>query len=62
MLSKQQEKLRGKKIIDMTNDELIIWLKACVIMENQVKGNKARRSWTSSYVEAELELEKRNNN
>jgi len=46
----------------MTNDELIIWMKACVAMENQVKGNKARRSWTSSCAETELELEKRNNN
>lgn len=61
-LTKQQENLRGKKVIDMTNEELEIWINACDKMENWVKHNKARRSWTTSRDEAELELEQRNQN
>ena len=58
-LTKQQEKLRGKNVKDMSSDELRIWIDACDKMENWVKYNKARRSWTASRDEAEEELEKR---
>lgn len=58
-LSKQQEKLRGKEVCNMTIDELNVWIKACDEMENWVHANKARRSWTSSRFEAIDELEKR---
>ncbi len=58
-LTKQQEKLRGKKIVDMTNAELHSWINACDRMETYVKGNKARRSWTKSRDEAENEMQSR---
>ena len=58
-LSKNQEKLRGKKIVDVTIDELRSWINACDKMENWVSHNKARRSWTQSRKEAETELERR---
>jgi hypothetical protein len=61
-LTKQQEQLRGKKVNDMTNHELEIWVQACDKMENWVDVNKARRSWTKSRDEAESELEKRTKN
>ncbi|WP_430401209.1 hypothetical protein [Flavobacterium sp.] len=61
-LTKQQEQLRGKKVNDMTNQELEIWVQACDKMENWVDVNKARRSWTKSRDEAESELEKRTKN
>jgi len=60
-LTKKQEKLRGKKVIDMTDDELRSWINACDRMESQIKYNKARRSWTQSREEAEDELIKREN-
>jgi hypothetical protein len=59
LLTKQQEKLRGKKVSDMTILEITTWIEACDKMENWVKGNKARRSWTQSRDEAENELIKR---
>jgi hypothetical protein len=59
-LTKQQEKLRGKKVQDMNSDELRIWISACDKMQNWVKYNKARRSWTESREQAIGELEKRN--
>ncbi|MEM9679571.1 MAG: hypothetical protein AAF901_04540 [Bacteroidota bacterium] len=59
-LTKEQEKLRGKKVQDMTTDELRIWISACDKMENWVKYNKARRSWTESRDQAIEELERRN--
>ncbi len=43
-LTKQQQALRGKKVIDMTNAELVLWIDACDLMERTVKPNKARRS------------------
>jgi hypothetical protein len=58
-LNKQEEKLRGKKIYDMTLDELNVWINACDKMENWVNANKARRTWTSSRLEATIEIEKR---
>ncbi|WCO03487.1 hypothetical protein [Psychroserpens ponticola] len=61
-LTKQQERLRGKKVNDMTNQELETWIQACDKMENWVNANKARRSWTQSRDKAESELEKRTKN
>ncbi|MFD0843576.1 hypothetical protein ACFQ1F_08545 [Flaviramulus multivorans] len=61
-LTKQQEKLRGKKIVDLTDAELLLWINACDKMENWVGGNKARRSWTSSRQDAVDEIEKRDIN
>ena len=57
MLTKQEEKLRGKKVIDMTISELKIWINACNKMERLVKANKVRRNWTKSRDDAELALE-----
>ncbi len=58
-LNKQEEKLRGKKISNMTLDELNVWINACDKMENWVNANKARRSWTTSRSEAINEVKKR---
>lgn len=60
-LTKEEQKLRGKNISDMTLDELKIWINACDKMENNVKANKARRSWTKSRDESINEIEKRLN-
>lgn len=60
-LSKNQEKLRGRKVSDMAIEELKSWIEACNRMEKWVSYNKARRSWTQSRMEAETELEKRIN-
>ena len=59
-LTKQEEKLRGKNVRDMNSDELRIWINACDKMENWVKYNKARRSWTESRKQAIAELQSRN--
>ena len=58
-LSKTQQRLRGRKIADMTDDQLRDWIDACSRMEEWVKPPKARRSWKSAGQEAMAELERR---
>ena len=58
-LPKEQESLRGRKVKDMTDDQLQLWLKACDTMEGWVTNPKARRGWKASRVEAESEIDRR---
>jgi hypothetical protein len=58
-LSKSQEKLRGERVVDMTNEQLVDWIDACNKMEQWIKAAKARRSWKRGRQEALEELERR---
>ena len=58
-LTKEQEQLRGKKIVDLSLEQLSVWINACERMENWVKDSKSRRSWRKSAEKAEHELNKR---
>ena len=58
-LSKAQESLRGRKLADMTDEQLRLWLTACDTMEQWVKFPKARRSWSKSRSAAEAEIARR---
>jgi len=58
-LSKSQQQLRGRNVIDMTVAQLRDWIDACDKMELWVKANKARRTWTRGRREAEAELKRR---
>jgi len=58
-LTKSQQKLRGRKIVDMSNDQLKGWIAACGKMELWVKPAKPRRAWKKSGQEAMAELERR---
>ena len=56
-LSKSQESLRGKKIVDMSVSELKDWVAACDAMEVwKHTPSKARRGWKRSRSEAIAEL------
>lgn len=59
-LSKSQQRLRGRKVADMANDELRDWIDACDKMERSGLAAKARRSWKESGNDARNELERRN--
>ena len=59
-LTKSQQSLRGRKIVNMTDDQLRDWIQACEKMENWVRHAKARRGWRLSGIEAGDELERRN--
>ena len=59
-LTKSQQSLRGRKIVDMTDAQLRDWIEACEKMEVWVGDAKARRGWRLSGIEAENELERRN--
>jgi hypothetical protein len=56
-LTKTQQSLRGRKIVD--NEQLRDWIEACEKMEKWVGYAKARRSWRLSGIEASDELEHR---
>lgn len=58
-LTSKQEKLRGKKLVDLNSEELSIWIDACERMEKWVSSNKARRSWAKFRKKAQHELNKR---
>jgi hypothetical protein len=59
-LSRSQESLRGRKIVDMSAVQLREWIDACVRMEEwKYTPTKARRGWKASRAEAEAELERR---
>jgi hypothetical protein len=59
-LTKAQQALRGRKVIDMTDAQLRLWLDACDRMEQWAHiPNKARRGWGRGRTEAEAEIERR---
>jgi len=58
-LSKSQTRLRGRKVRDMTDEQLLDWIDACTKMEMFVKPNKARRSWKQGRADAQAEIERR---
>ena len=58
-LTRKQEALRGREVIDMTNEELVLWIEACDLMEVTVKPNKARRSWKRGGEVGRAELARR---
>ena len=58
-LSKSQQKLRGREIRIMTDEQLVDWIYACYAMEKYVNHNKARRGWKHSGQEAEAEIDRR---
>jgi hypothetical protein len=59
-LTKSQQSLRGRRIVDLTDDQLHEWIDACKKMEDWVGHAKSRRAWRLSAIEAEAELERRN--
>jgi len=59
-LTKSQRKLRGRKIADMTVEQLKDWIAACDKMERWIKkAANARRAWKLSGQEAQAELDRR---
>jgi len=58
-LSKSQQQLRGRKLADMTIDQLRDWIDACEKMERWLKPAKARRTWRRSGLEAREKLQRR---
>ncbi len=61
-LTKSQERLRGVKRTDMTDEQLLEWIDACNKMETAKNmPAKARRSWKKGREEALAEIEKRRN-
>ena len=61
-LSKSQQRLRGRRINEMTDEQLVDWIDACEKLEMWVGAAKSRRSWRQSGNEAETELERRASN
>jgi hypothetical protein len=58
-LSDSQQRLRGKDVRTMTNEQLVDWIHACNAMEKWVSHNKARRGWKQGRADAEAEIQKR---
>jgi hypothetical protein len=58
-LSREQEALRGRRLVDLTDRELELWLDACERMEHWVRFAKARRTWKRSRDAALQEQAKR---
>lgn len=58
-LSKMQQSLRGRNVVDMTVDQLRDWIDACAKMERWVTAAKARRSWKQCGHHAQVGLERR---
>ena len=59
-LTKSQQKLKGRKVTDMTVEQLKDWIEACEKMERWIaRAGKARREWKRSGQEAQTELEGR---
>ena len=59
-LTKAQQALRGRKVSDMTDAQLTLWLDACDRMEQWSRiGKKARRGWVQGRAEAQAEMERR---
>ena len=55
-LTRQQESLRGRRVEDLTDEQLLIWLDACDKMMRWVKPAKARRTWKAGRERAEAEI------
>jgi hypothetical protein len=59
-LSKSQQQLRGRKLMEMSDEQLEDWIDACHKMEKWIRmAPKARRSWRISGIEAQSELDQR---
>jgi hypothetical protein len=58
-LSRNQQQLRGRKIHELTDEQLVDWISACSKMENWVGVRKARHGWKKSEQQARAELERR---
>ena len=58
LLSKEELKLQKKGVENLTQEELKRWIEICERNENDVKYNKARRTWVKSRQQAEARLEK----
>ena len=58
-LSQSQQQLRGRKLGDMSEDQLRDWIDACRKMELWVKASKSRRAWRLSGLEAQKLLDLR---
>ena len=59
-LSPSQEALRGRKVVDMSIEQLREWIDACNRMEAwKYTPAKARRGWKVSRAKAEAEFERR---
>jgi hypothetical protein len=58
-LSREQEALRGKRLADLSDCQLELWLDACDRMEHWVQFAKARRTWKRSRQVALEEQAKR---
>ena len=58
-LTGEQERLRGRRVEDLTDAQLLIWIDACEKMRVWVKPAKARRTWTAGLKRAQQEFEKR---
>ena len=55
--SKEELKLQKKGIENLSQKELLEWIEICKRNENDIKFNKARRSWMKSRQKAEERLE-----
>lgn len=58
LLSQEELKLQKKGIENLSQEELKQWIEICKRNENDVKYNKARRSWIKSRKQSEERLEK----
>lgn len=59
-LSHSQHRLRGRKVVDMSEAQLRDWIDACIKMEEWPRiDGKARRGWKESRIAAEAELARR---
>ena len=60
-LSKTQQMLRGRRLAEMTNDQLLDWIDACNRMEEwKHTPSKSRQKWKLSNQAAKGELDRRN--
>lgn len=58
-LTQEQESLRGRRVEDMTDAQLRLWIDACYKMMVWVRPAKARRSWKTERERGEVEIAKR---
>ena len=59
-LSRSQHKLRGRKVADMDDGQLLDWIDACQKMEAWPRIEpKSRRGWKESRIAAESEVARR---
>ena len=58
-LPAEQEELRHRKLENMTDEQLVLWIEACEIMERWVTFSKARRTWKRAREATVAEIGKR---